>query len=148
MSGRDLKDPAWLEFRSVKLGHAFNARHKDCLFCGLPMWFTDFETIPEFLARVGGPDLKLTRAQRKNRVATLDHVIPKSFFALDHYVNLVGMCYACNQDKGKLLPDDWIKQREASGRKIPSRARRKLQKKAARTLKVRDKINQRRQRTK
>ena len=41
------------------------------------------------------------------RIATKDHVIPKSKGGGDSYQNIVNCCRDCNESKGNLLPNEF-----------------------------------------
>lgn len=70
----DIKCQEWLELRADRLGRRFDSGATICSCCAREMWFTDFETIPEFRARVGAGFDVVERPG--GRAATLDHVLP------------------------------------------------------------------------
>ena len=39
---------------------------------------------------------------------TIDHIIPLSLNGIDNVSNLQCACYACNEFKGSVLPDDFM----------------------------------------
>lgn len=137
--GFSTKHPAWIAARLNRLGRKFREGKTACPFCCREMWFTDFETIPEFVARAGDGSYE----ERKGRVATLDHVVPRARGGVNHHMNYTPMCDDCNTEKGARDPLEWIAEREADRTLAPGRAK-KFRKQVKRTRLLMAKIDRKR----
>jgi len=67
-----------------------------CFYCGKPMFFLHKTN-----------KFKLTR-ENKKRLATIDHIIPKSAGGTDCWNNIVCACRTCNHDKGDIIPEVFV----------------------------------------
>lgn len=141
--GFSKKHPAWIAARLDRLGRKFETGKTACPFCCREMWFTDFETLPEFYSRAA----PLERGEHKGRAATLDHIVPKVKGGPNHHMNYTPMCRSCNKDKGARDPMEWIKERKADGTLAPGRLK-KFRKQVHRTKTHMAKIRRQRERKK
>lgn len=141
--GFSTKHPAWIAARLDRLGRKFRAGQTACPFCCREMWFTDFETIPMFLDRAG----ESAYAERKGRVATLDHIVPRAKGGPNAPCNYTPMCDECNSEKGARDPLEWIAERQADRMLAPGRAR-KFRKQERRTRVLMAKIKRQRRKRK
>lgn len=129
--GFSRKHPAWIAARLDRLGRKFRAGNTTCPFCRREMWFTDFENIPDLVDRAG----EKAGDERKGRVATLDHIVPRSKGGPNAPCNYTPMCAACNKEKGARDPLEWIEERAKSGRLEKGRIKKfRKQEKRARVL--------------
>ncbi len=122
------------QMRADRLGAKWELDRTRCPCCGRTMWFTDFETIPEYKSRMV-PEV-LDRPVKKN-VATLDHVVPLSKGGPHHHMNIVVMCLDCNERKGADDPEEWL---EAAIKNYPEMPRRFISRTRRQIRTVRRKI--------
>ncbi len=135
MPRSDVNQDMWLQRRAERIGGRWLKEETCCEFCGNEMWFTDFETIPEFIRRskYRGDDVT-------SRVATLDHIIPLSSGGLHEHCNLTTMCKECNMEKGAQDPTEWMIEKIKAGT-MTARQAKKLNKKILDTFKLARKMN-------
>ena len=126
------KDPRWIQMREERLTAKWRKGETACNYCGREMWFSDFETIPSFIARATAGDIcALIEPDHKKQVATLDHILPLSRGGTHDHINLTTMCAECNFDKGAKHPLHWIDRKFDAGEITHGRAhvfRKKLKK--------------------
>lgn len=87
--------------RGVK--RMFNTQDGKCCYCGQPMWL-HFEH----------PDRKLTSRNRKT-MATVEHIIPTAMGGSNRKENLILSCYRCNQIRGIVRHELFLKLVEMYG---------------------------------
>jgi len=81
-----------------KLIKLMKERGNACAYCGVGTWLPNENFTPN------------------ERMATLDHIVPKALGGGGHAGNLVLACYGCNQQRGTMSVEEFI----ASKRVTPS----------------------------
>ncbi|MBS7544329.1 HNH endonuclease [Ancylobacter oerskovii] len=83
----------------AKIREIMRERGNACVYCGIGMW------------------IAYDGCKRNDRMATLDHVIPKAIGGSNHNSNLVLACYRCNYERGSMAQAEFIDRRLALGEK-------------------------------